>query len=157
MSKIRVLADHVANQIAAGEVVERPASVAKELVENSLDAGARTISIDIEGGGRRLLKVTDDGDGMVRDDALLAFERHATSKISRPEDLAAIATLGFRGEALASIASVARVELLTRTEDDVADAANDAFKSYRKVKPFWSPPDGRNEDLNLSRPRLLSV
>ncbi len=120
MSKIRVLSDHVANQIAAGEVVERPASVAKELVENSIDAGASRIAIEIEGGGRRLLKVTDDGDGMVRDDALLAFERHATSKISRPEDLSAIATLGFRGEALASIASVARVELNTRTENDAA-------------------------------------
>jgi DNA mismatch repair protein MutL len=120
MSKIRVLSDHVANQIAAGEVVERPASVAKELVENAIDADATRISLDIEGGGRRLLKVSDDGEGMVRDDALLAFERHATSKISRSEDLSAIATLGFRGEALASIASVARVELLTRTEDAAA-------------------------------------
>ena len=84
MSKIRVLADHVANQIAAGEVVERPASVAKELVENSIDAGARRITIEIEAGGRRLLKVSDDGEGMVRDDAILAFERHATSKL--PDD-----------------------------------------------------------------------
>ncbi|HEY6216075.1 MAG TPA: DNA mismatch repair endonuclease MutL [Pyrinomonadaceae bacterium] len=117
MSKIRVLADHVANQIAAGEVVERPASVAKELVENSIDAGANRITIEIEAGGRRLLKVSDDGEGMVRDDAVLAFERHATSKIHVTEDLAAIGTLGFRGEALASIASVARVELTTCTED----------------------------------------
>lgn len=117
MSKIRVLADHVANQIAAGEVVERPASVAKELVENSIDAGAKRITIEIEAGGRRLLKVSDDGEGMVRDDAILAFERHATSKIRVTEDLAAIGTLGFRGEALASIASVARVELTTCTED----------------------------------------
>jgi len=117
MSKIRVLADHVANQIAAGEVVERPASVAKELVENSIDAGATRITIEIEAGGRRLLKVSDDGEGMVRDDAVLAFERHATSKISVSEDLAAIGTLGFRGEALASIASVAKVELITSTED----------------------------------------
>jgi DNA mismatch repair protein MutL len=117
MSKIRVLPDHVANQIAAGEVVERPASVAKELVENAIDAGARRIVIDVEAGGRRLLKVSDDGDGMVRDDAVLAFERHATSKITTSEDLASIATLGFRGEALASIASVARVELTTKTED----------------------------------------
>src|SRR3982750_1581250 len=117
MSKIRVLADHVANQIAAGEVVERPASVAKELVENSIDAGATRINIDIEAGGRRLLKISDDGEGMVRDDAVLAFERHATSKIRGSDDLAAIATLGFRGEALASIASVARVELVTRTDD----------------------------------------
>src|SRR5215217_2444604 len=117
MSKIRVLADHVANQIAAGEVVERPASVAKELVENSIDAGATRITIEIEAGGRRLLKVSDDGEGMVRDDAILAFERHATSKIRNTEDLAAIGTLGFRGEALASIASVAKVELTTCTED----------------------------------------
>lgn len=117
MSKIRVLADHVANQIAAGEVVERPASVAKELVENAIDAGATRITIEIEAGGRRLLKVADDGEGMVRDDAVLAFERHATSKIRASEDLAAIGTLGFRGEALASIASVARVELTTCIED----------------------------------------
>jgi DNA mismatch repair protein MutL len=116
MSKIRVLADHVANQIAAGEVVERPASVAKELVENSIDAGATRITIEIEAGGRRLLKVSDDGEGMVRDDAILAFERHATSKIRETDDLAAIGTLGFRGEALASIASVAKVELTTCSE-----------------------------------------
>ena len=101
MSKIRVLPDHVANQIAAGEVVERPASVAKELVENAIDARGKRIVIDVESGGRRLLKVSDDGDGMVRDDAVLAFERHATSKIARSEDLNSIATLGFRGEALA--------------------------------------------------------
>lgn len=116
MSKIRVLADHVANQIAAGEVVERPASVAKELVENSIDAGATRITIEVEAGGRRLLKVSDDGEGMVRDDAILAFERHATSKIQGTDDLAAIATLGFRGEALASIASVAKVELITNMD-----------------------------------------
>src|SRR5687768_11746864 len=120
MSKIRVLADHVANQIAAGEVVERPASVAKELVENSIDAGATRITIEIEAGGRRLLKVSDDGEGMVRDDAVLAFERHATSKIRGTEDLNAIGTLGFRGEALASIASVAKVELTTSTEGATA-------------------------------------
>ena len=116
MSKVRVLADHVANQIAAGEVVERPASVAKELVENSIDAGATHITIEIEAGGRRLLKVSDDGEGMVRDDAILAFERHATSKIRDTDDLIAIGTLGFRGEALASIASVAKVELTTSVE-----------------------------------------
>jgi len=120
MSKIRLLPDHVSNQIAAGEVVERPASVAKELVENAIDARATRIVIDVESGGRRLLKVSDDGEGMVRDDALLAFERHATSKISTTEDLNTIATLGFRGEALASIASVARVELISRTEDAAA-------------------------------------
>ena len=120
MSKIRVLPDHISNLIAAGEVVERPASVAKELVENAIDAGTTRIVIDVESGGRRLLKITDDGEGMTRDDAVLAFERHATSKISKAEDLSAIGTLGFRGEALASIASVARVELVTHTEDAAA-------------------------------------
>lgn len=120
MSKIRVLSDQLANQIAAGEVVERPASVAKELVENALDAGARNMELDVEAGGRRLLRVADDGEGMTRDDALLAFERHATSKIASAEDLAAIRTLGFRGEALASIASVARVELVTFAEGEEA-------------------------------------
>lgn len=119
MNKIRVLPDNLANQIAAGEVVERPASVVKEMVENSIDAGATRIQIDIELGGRRLIQITDDGEGMVRDDSILAFERHATSKIRTLDDLGAIGTLGFRGEALASIASVAKVELLTKTEDDL--------------------------------------
>ncbi|MCA1621828.1 MAG: DNA mismatch repair endonuclease MutL [Acidobacteria bacterium] len=118
MSKIRVLSDHVANQIAAGEVVERPASVAKELVENSIDAGARRVEVDVEAGGRRLLRVADDGEGMTRDDAVLAFERHATSKIASAKDLERVSTLGFRGEALSTIASVARVELLTQREGE---------------------------------------
>jgi len=118
MNKIKILPDNLANQIAAGEVVERPASVVKELVENSIDAGAKRVQIDIELGGRRLMKITDDGEGMLRDDAILAFERHATSKIKTLEDLGKIETLGFRGEALASIASVAKVELLTKTEND---------------------------------------
>ena len=120
MSRIRVLPDHIANLIAAGEVVERPASVAKELVENAIDAGAVRIVVDVESGGRRLLKIIDDGEGMSRDDAILAFERHATSKISKADDLNAIGTLGFRGEALASIAAVARVELLTLADDSSA-------------------------------------
>jgi DNA mismatch repair protein MutL len=120
MNKIKILPDNLANQIAAGEVVERPASVIKELVENSIDAGAKRVQIDIELGGRRLMRVADDGEGMLRDDAILAFERHATSKIRILEDLAAIQTLGFRGEALASIASVAKVELVTKTESDTA-------------------------------------
>jgi DNA mismatch repair protein MutL len=120
MNKIQILSDNLANQIAAGEVVERPASVIKELVENSIDAEATRLQIDIELGGRRLMKVSDDGEGMTRDDAVLAFERHATSKIRTPEDLARIGTLGFRGEALASIASVSRVELVTKRESDLA-------------------------------------
>jgi DNA mismatch repair protein MutL len=115
MGRIRVLPDQVANQIAAGEVVDRPASVVKELLENSLDAGASRIRIDVEAGGRKLIRIADDGCGMNRDDALLAFERHATSKLRTANDLLSIATLGFRGEALPSIASVARVILETAT------------------------------------------
>src|ERR1700758_493142 len=113
MGRIRVLTDQVANQIAAGEVVDRPASVVKELLENALDAGATRIRIEVEGGGRKLIRIVDNGCGMVRDDALLAFERHATSKLRTSDDLLAIATLGFRGEALPSIASVARLLLET--------------------------------------------
>jgi DNA mismatch repair protein MutL len=120
MNRIKVLPENLANQIAAGEVVERPASVIKELVENAIDAGSTRVRVDVELGGRRLMRITDDGYGMHRDDAILAFERHATSKIRTLEDLAAIGTLGFRGEALASIASVAKVELVTKTEDDAA-------------------------------------
>jgi len=115
VGRIRILSDTVANKIAAGEVVERPASVVKELLENSLDAGANTFRIEVEKGGRRLIRVTDDGAGMMRDDALLAFERHATSKLSDVKDLFSIATLGFRGEALPSIAAVSRLVLETRS------------------------------------------
>ena len=117
MGRIRVLSDHVANKIAAGEVVERPASVVKELLENALDAGASRVRIDIEAGGKKLIAIEDDGIGMVRDDALLAFERHATSKIRDVDDLDQIATLGFRGEALPSIASVSRLTLETHSAD----------------------------------------
>jgi DNA mismatch repair protein MutL len=114
MSRIRILAEAVANKIAAGEVVERPASVVKELLENALDAGASTIRVETESGGRRMIRVIDDGHGMTHDDALLAFERHATSKLRSADDLLSIATLGFRGEALPTIAAVSRLTLETR-------------------------------------------
>lgn len=118
MGRIRILSDLVANQIAAGEVVERPASVVKELLENSLDAGATRIRIEVEAGGRKLIRIADNGHGMVRDDALLAFERHATSKLRTSDDLLSISTLGFRGEALPSIASVSRLTLETRAVEE---------------------------------------
>src|SRR5439155_6990236 len=117
MNRIRLLPEQVANQIAAGEVVERPASVVKELVENSLDAQASRITVEVQMGGRSLMRVTDDGVGMNRDDALLSLERHATSKIRTAEDLGAILTMGFRGEALPSIASVSRMTITTRECD----------------------------------------
>ena len=158
MNKIKVLPDNLANQIAAGEVVERPASVIKELVENAIDAGGTRIQIDIELGGRRLMQISDDGEGMSRDDAILAFERHATSKIRTLDDLAAIGTLGFRGEALASIASVAKVELITKTMDDtiatrvsveggklidVKDAARDCGTTITVRDLFFNTPARR--------------
>lgn len=158
MNKIRILPDNLANQIAAGEVVERPASVVKELLENSIDAGAKRIQIDIELGGRRLMRISDDGEGMNRDDAVLAFERHATSKIQKLEDLGGIRTLGFRGEALASIASVAKVELVTKTEDstgatrvnieggriiDVKDAARSQGTTISVRELFFNTPARR--------------
>ena len=120
MGRIHVLSENVANKIAAGEVVERPASVVKELLENALDAGARRIRVAVEAGGKKLIQVTDDGCGMVRDDAMLAFERHATSKIRNADDLLNIATLGFRGEALPSMASVSRLRLETHAPEDAA-------------------------------------
>jgi DNA mismatch repair protein MutL len=120
MGRIHVLSEQVANKIAAGEVVERPASVVKELLENSLDAGSTRIKISVEAGGKRLIQINDNGCGMVRDDAMLAFERHATSKIKDAEDLLSVATLGFRGEALPSIASVSRLRLETQAKDDEA-------------------------------------
>ncbi len=114
VNRIKLLSEQVANQIAAGEVVERPASVIKELVENALDAGAKKITVEVKAGGRSLIRVSDDGSGMSRDDALMCLERHATSKITRAEDLASINTMGFRGEAIPSIASVSRFTLTTR-------------------------------------------
>jgi DNA mismatch repair protein MutL len=118
MSRIRILPEAVANKIAAGEVVERPASVVKELLENALDAGAKTIRVETEVGGKRMIRVIDDGHGMIHDDALLAFERHATSKLKSADDLLSISTLGFRGEALPTIAAVSRLLLETRDESE---------------------------------------
>lgn len=123
MNRIHLLSEQVANQIAAGEVVERPASVVKELVENAIDAGAGRITVEIGAGGRSLIRVTDDGCGMSRDDALLCLERHATSKIRKAEDLMTIHSMGFRGEAIPSIASVSRFTLTTRERGESAGEA----------------------------------
>src|SRR3954464_4357013 len=142
MNRVRLLSEQVANQIAAGEVVERPASVVKELVENSLDAGARRITVEIQAGGRSLIRVTDDGSGMSKDDALLCLERHATSKIQKAEDLHSILTMGFRGEALPSIASVSRMTLRTRERESNATAATQIVINGGKlleVKEAGSP------------------
>jgi DNA mismatch repair protein MutL len=140
VSKIRILPETVANQIAAGEVIERPASVVKELVENAFDAGARSVSVEAASGGKRLISVTDDGCGMSRDDALLAFERHATSKLRTVEDLHSIATLGFRGEALPTIAAVSRLVLETRiAEEEQGTRIEWAAGKMLSVKPVGAP------------------
>jgi len=140
MNRIRILAENVANKIAAGEVVERPASVVKELLENALDAGAKSIRVEVESGGKRMIRVIDDGTGMAQDDALLAFERHATSKLRTADDLLSIATLGFRGEALPSIAAVSRLLLQTRSaEDEQGTRVEFAGGKLLGVKPEGLP------------------
>jgi DNA mismatch repair protein MutL len=140
MSRIRILPEAVANRIAAGEVVERPASVVKELLENALDAGAKTIRVEVEAGGKRMIRIIDDGHGMSHDDALLAFERHATSKLRSADDLLSIPTLGFRGEALPTIAAVSRLLLETRAEED-AEGTRVEFAGGKlvSVKPAGLP------------------
>jgi DNA mismatch repair protein MutL len=140
MSRIRILPEAVANKIAAGEVVERPASVVKELLENAIDAGAKSIRIEVEVGGKRMIRVIDDGHGMAHDDALLAFERHATSKLRSADDLLSIATLGFRGEALPTIAAVSRLLLETRDEAE-AEGTRIEFAGGKliNVKPAGLP------------------
>ncbi len=146
MGRIHVLPEHVANKIAAGEVVERPASVVKELLENALDAGATRIKINIEAGGKKLIQITDNGCGMVRDDAMLAFERHATSKIKDAEDLLSVATLGFRGEALPSIASVSRLHLETRAAEKPrpAPSSKSTAAKWRASKKPACPREPRS-------------
>src|SRR5580693_4230678 len=141
MSRIRILPEAVANRIAAGEVVERPASEVKELLENALDAGANSIRIETEMGGKRMIRVIDDGHGMMHDDALLAFERHATSKLRSADDLISISTLGFRGEALPSIAAISRLLLETRTpEEEQGTRIEFAGGKLTGVKPAGVPP-----------------
>jgi DNA mismatch repair protein MutL len=142
MSRIRILPETVANRIAAGEVVERPASVVKELLENALDAGARSIRVEAESGGKRMIRVIDDGSGMNHDDALLAFERHATSKLRTADDLLSISTLGFRGEALPSIAAISRLLLETRAAESATESA---------------PEDSQGTRIEFAGGKLLSV
>src|ERR1700753_368006 len=141
MGRIRVLSDQVAHQIAAGEAAARPACVVKELLETALDAGATRVRIEVEAGGRKLIRIADNGHGMGRDDALLAFERHATSKLRSSDDLLSISTLGFRGEALPSIASVARLSLETRAvEDEVGTSIEIAGGNLLRVEDAGLPP-----------------
>ena len=171
MGRIRILPDVVANKIAAGEVVERPASVAKELLENSLDAGSKRLRVEVERGGKRLVQVTDDGAGMGRDDAMLAFERHATSKLREVKDLLSIATLGFRGEAIPSIASVSRLTLETRSDEeptgtrvevaggkmlDVAEAALPAGTAITVRDLFYNVP-ARRKFLRTEKTELAHI
>lgn len=153
MAKVRILPDRVANQIAAGEVVERPAAVVKELVENALDAGATRIEVEFRHGGRSLMRIEDNGSGMSRDDALLALERHATSKIAEATDLDSLHTFGFRGEAVPSIASVSRFEM--RTRPAAAETGTEILVNGGKfvhVRDCGMPPGTRITVANLFHP-----
>lgn len=150
MGKIRILSDNLVSKIAAGEIVERPASVVKELIENSIDAGSTRIEIELEAGGKRLIKVSDDGEGMTRDDSLMSIERHATSKIKDTSDLFTVGTLGFRGEAIPSIASVSRFRMTTKTHDEVIGTAIYIEGGVvRKVEETGAPPGTTVEVRNL--------
>ena len=157
MGRIRVLPDQVANKIAAGEVVERPASVVKELLENSLDAGASEVRIEIESGGRRLIRIADDGCGMLRDDALLAFERHATSKLRDVKDLLSIATLGFRGEALPSIASVSRLLLETHSQEETTGTRIEIAGGDLIRDLVGKNADTAHDEAQYNRGRVLAL
>ena len=157
MGRIHVLPEHVANKIAAGEVVERPASVVKELLENALDAGATRIKINIEAGGKKLIQITDNGCGMVRDDAMLAFERHATSKIKDAEDLLSVATLGFRGEALPSIASVSRLHLETRAAGSKEQGSTEQAASAGTILEINGGKMARVEEAGLPEGTSITV
>ena len=145
MPDIQILSPHLADLIAAGEVVERPASAVKELVENSIDAGAKNITIELQNGGMTFLRITDDGCGMAPDDARTAFLRHATSKIRNKDDLAAISTLGFRGEALAAIASVSHLDIFSRQ----TGAASGATLHLDGGKPLSVEPAGCPEGTSI--------
>jgi len=138
MSKIHILPDLLVNKIAAGEVIERPASVVKELVENSLDAGATRIEITVEQGGRKLIRVVDNGEGMTADDLAKSVLSHATSKIHSEEDLYAIRTMGFRGEALPSIGAVAQLRIVSRRPD--SDAAHEIAMAGPRIEPVRAAP-----------------
>src|SRR5437868_13199362 len=157
MGRIHVLPEHVANKIAAGEVVERPASVVKELLENALDAGARRIHIQVEAGGKKLIKITDDGIGMVRDDAMLAFERHATSKLTNTDDLLNISTLGFRGEALPSIASVSRVTLESAPNLGTSSRAERAGASAVEGPAFTKIEGSAGTRIEIAGGKILKI
>jgi len=146
--KINILPDHVVNKIAAGEVVERPASAVKELIENSIDAGASEIFIDIEQAGRRLIRITDNGSGMSKQDAQTAFQRHATSKITSDADLEAIRTMGFRGEALSSIAAVSQVRMVTAVKGTAAGVLIEIKGDAIKVITDAAAPQGTSIEIN---------